>query len=291
MLSKQKNTPRRKALRPQQQRRSPQPEIRTRRRRTDIPSNLDAGVIMPPQLVRKLRFLSPLAQLAAAQDYFIASFRMNDPYDPDPLLATTGCAGLNELFAFYEFAVVINNKATWVVCNNESFPVMVGMVYSQVNLNSTILTRQKAIDALENGISTGTITLQQRAGGKSDHTFVRYLKPKALLGNPSLYRGSPDYLFTSSSSPTDQLWVNLIVISPTTVALLNNGVIGSFEMEFTIDFFGRKVLGDTPSPLNPPNIKPLSIKTLEKTVLAQAEQIEKLTTIVEALVGHPKKIA
>jgi len=214
-------------------------------RQFGIPRNLQPAEIMPPFKNVQLSFIDPDFQIAAATTYLVKSFRVNDPYDPDPRPLTTGYTGFEQLMVFYEFYRANSVRVEWNPANQELFPIMVGLKFSQIQLDSVILTRQAAIDTMENGIATQLYTLQRNAGGPAAKRIVRSLQLKNLLGNPQLYEGSPDYTGTATTSPTDQLWVNLIVIAPTSITTLSNGVIGSLELQLRLRLFGTKTLDDT----------------------------------------------
>lgn len=210
-----------------------------------LPKNLKPNDIMRPSFRTALNYFDPVMQVAApTQSFVVRSIRINDYYDPDPAALTTGYAGFADLMSFYEFFRVDHTQVIWEPSNNEAFQVAVGYVFSQTNLSTTLTTRQLAIDALENGISSKPYSLQQRNGGKSDCSIVRSLNCKALLGDPSLYNGDVSYTGTAVASPADQLWVNLIVISPTNLTLLLNGIVGALTLRSRGLLFGRITLDD-----------------------------------------------
>lgn len=218
---------------------------RTPNDRTGIPRNLRGADIMPPMKKVTLNYLDPLMQISApTQSFVVKTLRINALFDPDPAILTSGVAGFNELMLFYEFFRVDKVNVCWIPSNNESFAVVVGYIFSNVNLSTLILTRQDAIDALENGITTKAKTLQNRTGGSSVCTLNRFIRPKYLLGNPSLYDGDVSYTGTANTDPADQLFVNLIVVSPANLTLLLNGTVGSLEMRFKATLFGRRYLND-----------------------------------------------
>jgi len=218
------------------------------KRESGIPKSLRPNDIMPPSYNSRMNFLDPNMQIAAPTfSYAVKSLRINSVYDPDPDILSTGVAGFNFLMLKYEFFRVDHCTVDWRPSNNEQFALIVGMVFSQVELEGTISSRQEAIDALENGISTKPITLVNRTGGPSEKVIQHGIHPKFLLGNPKLYEGDENYTGTQTSDPPDKLWVNLIVVSPANTVLLLNGVVGACELHFKIKFFGSKVLDDVVS--------------------------------------------
>jgi len=256
---------------------------RTRRRRpaqqrkpantNGIPRNLRRNDIMPPAKKVTLNFFDPLMQISApTQSFVIKSIRINDLFDPDPAVLTSGFAGFANLMTFYEFYRVDKAEVSWRPANNEAFQIAVGYVFSQINLNAGILTRQDAIDALENGISTGSQTLQNRNGGRSEAKLNRFIKCKSLLGNPQLYEGDISYTGTVSSSPPDQLWVNLIVISPTNLTLLLNGTVGVFELRCHSTLFGRVILNDPLLARKKKTVDDLSVEELRDALVAKVSE-------------------
>jgi len=218
-------------------------KARRGKRQFNMSESLRPDDIMPPFKNVYVNFIDPNPQVnAPAASFVVKSLRVNDLYDPDPAILTTGVAGFNELMKFYEFYRVNEVGVRWEVANNEVFPVSAGFVFSQINLSSTITTRNDAFDALENGIGTKARMLQRNTGGPA-RIIQRSLRLKNLLGNPTLYNGSENYLGTVTTSPLDALWVNLIVVSP--AGNLTNGIIGSLTLRFYARLFGRTVLKDT----------------------------------------------
>lgn len=216
-----------------------------RRPNNGIPANLRGNDIMPPHKKVILNYLDPIVALATpGQSFLVKSLRVNGPFDPDPTVLSSGISGFVQLMLFYNFYRVDKINVQWNPSNNEAFALMVGMIFSQVELNPLILTRQEAIDALENGITTKAFTLQNRQGGQSVHNFNRTLALKNLLGNPALYDGDVAYTGTANSNPADLLFVNFIVIAPTNTTFLVNGVVGSIELRFFTHLFGRTTLDD-----------------------------------------------
>jgi len=198
---------------------------------------------MPPFFNARLRYVDPDFAITSGSSFIVKSLKINDLYDPDPAVLSSGIAGFNQLMTFYEFYRVNRTSVEWTVSNNESFPVVVGFVFSQINLNTVILTRQQALDALENGFATDPISLQRREGGSSTTVFNRSILCRQLLGNPRLYEGDIAYTGTATTSPADQLWVNFITVAPPT-ATLANGVYGTIRLHFFARLFGRTYLHD-----------------------------------------------
>lgn len=218
------------------------------RRRPDqsrIQRGLVPNDIMPPFKNVTLKYIDPLMQIAApTQPFVVKTMRVNCLFDPDPLILTSGVAGFNELMLFYEFFRVNRVSVSWEPANNEAFQISVGFVFSNVNLSTLILTRQDALDALENGLTTRTFTLQNRNGGPSSKSMTKAINCSKILGNVKLYEGDVNYTGTSNTDPADQLFVNLIVASPTNTTLLLNGTVGKLELRFHALLFARRYLND-----------------------------------------------
>ena len=73
-----------------------------RRRRARKQKNNGRSLIMPPKLIRTLRYVdSAYVRNNPGGNYLVYSFRINDLYDPDPLLLSGSISGFKEIMQFY----------------------------------------------------------------------------------------------------------------------------------------------------------------------------------------------
>jgi len=210
-----------------------------------IPKNLRGSDINPPHLTRTFNFLNPVTTVSAPTASFrVKSYRINTLWDPDPDILTSGLAGFRTWMEFYEFYRVNKVTITWEPANNETFTFFVGYTLSNTPQDTFIVTRQEAVDALENGYTTKAQTLQNRNGGPSVCKLTRTVKLSALFGDKTVYYGDTNYIGVGLSDPVDLIFVNLIVIAPTNTTFLLNGAVGVLELRVTAKMFTTKTLSD-----------------------------------------------
>jgi hypothetical protein len=193
---------------------------------------------MPPRVKKSFTYNDPLyVRNNSGANYLVYAFRCNDLYDPDPLLLSGSLSGFKEMMAFYNYYRVLNSHIVLHVTNNESFPVLVGIVYSTNSLVGVIGSRDDAINALENDFSTRPILLAAK-GGIDNETISVSLRPWLLLGNKAQYLAEAGYTGTVVTSPSIPLYAHVIIASPNTTNL-SNGVTTALNLGFDAEFFSR----------------------------------------------------
>ena len=96
----------------------------TRRRPRRI-RNESTMMIMPAHIRRKLRYVdSAYVRNNPGNNFLIYSFRVNDLYDPDPLILSGSLSGFKELMQFYAQYRVLRITAAVTIVNIETFPLM-----------------------------------------------------------------------------------------------------------------------------------------------------------------------
>lgn len=194
--------------------------------------------IMPPRIVRNLNYIdSTYVRFNSGNNYLVYTFRINDLFDPDPLILTGSISGFKEIMQFYTTYRVMNVNIHLKISNNEAFPLMYGFVFTQTSLVGIIPTRDQAIDALENGQGT-RVRLIAAKGGIDTEEIQTAIKPSQILGNGKQYFAEQGYSGQGLATPVIPLFVNLIVCSPNSTNI-TNGVTTALTMEFRSEFFGR----------------------------------------------------
>jgi hypothetical protein len=203
--------------------------------------NLYRQAIMPLAIERKLNYVdSTTARNNPGGNFLITGIRINDLYDPDPAILTGSISGFKEILQFYK-----NFRADYchidvTISNQENFPLLWGLYFTQENILGSIPTAAAALNVLENGYTTGARQLSAKGGMDRDTQDIK-IRLYDLVGNKELYEGSPSYTGTVSTSPAISLWCFLIVVSGTG-ASLNNGFVFNSKYCYTTKFFNRITL-------------------------------------------------
>lgn len=207
------------------------------RKRNNISRREDKALIMPPVLLRNLRYVdASYVRNAPGNNYLVYSFRVNDLFDPDPLILSGSISGFKEIMQFYQYYRVLHCSAEIHVVNQESFPLMYGCVWSQSNLTGSISSRDDAMNALEDPMSVRAHILSAK-GGLDRGTLTTSMQMSRILGIRSQYRSESNYAGNGLATPTVPLWLNFIVASPTGTALVN-GYVSTTSLTFRSEFFG-----------------------------------------------------
>jgi hypothetical protein len=200
--------------------------------------NLRSQDIMPPSIQRSLNYVDgSYVRNNPGNNYLVYSMRINDLFDPDPLILSGSISGFKELMQFYSYYRVKSVHISHQIFNNENFAIIYGYVFSQSNLTGTIANRDDAINALENDFSTRARILSAK-GGLDHEDISTSLSLPQLLGNSQQYLADYNYIGQGLASPAVPLWVNFIVASPTGTALTNGYTVAT-TLTYNSEFFGR----------------------------------------------------
>ena len=200
-------------------------------------TNVSLYTIMPPRIKRMLRYCdSTYVRNNPGGNFLVYSFRINDLYDPDPIILSGSVSGFKELMQFYSYYRVLSVNIGVHITNNETFSIMYGGVFSQTNLTGVISSRDDAINALESTLSSRVRVLSAKGG--MDRGFLNMkISPATILGDRRQYFAESNYSGAGLATPTVPLWFNMIVASPTGTALAN-GYTNSTTITFNAEFFG-----------------------------------------------------
>lgn len=194
--------------------------------------------IMPPRIVKTFNYIDDrYTRNNSGALYLVYSFRVNDLYDPDPLILSGGVSGFKEMMQFYTTYRVLSTKIHLKIANLETFPLIYGYVFGQTSLAGVVSGVNDAVNALENDFSTRGRLLAAKGGIDTDE-IQSNLNMGQLLGTHQQYRADISYSGQGLASPITPLWVNLIIASTNTTNLIN-GVATALTFEFNTEFFGR----------------------------------------------------
>jgi len=162
--------------------------------------------------------------------------KLNDVYDPDPLLGTGGITGFAEMSAFYRRWIVQKVRMTAYVCNRETFPLKLAVILSPDPITTNIVSRATALDAMERWGVLGTYELSPQTGmDRIDFDFS--VLPPRVLGDPGIYRNSGLYSGFSNASPAAFLYVNFVLVAPVSIVTIANGVFYSLTVSYKTKFY------------------------------------------------------
>jgi len=216
---------------------------RKRRNLNRVPrqSQLSIRNIMPPTFTTHLSYTDELfTRVNVGAQYLVYRYRINDVYDPDPLLLTGGVAGFNDLLAFYQEWRVEQVSVQLRVGNMETFPQSVCMIATNTDVATSINTTQKAVNATENPFSTG-VKLMSGMGGMDRMITTSSYKLGAVFGNSRQYYVDPNTSGFGASNPNTLLYLTVIIFGPSPQV---KGVFSDMRIRYKVKFFNRVPLLD-----------------------------------------------
>lgn len=194
---------------------------------------------MPSEYYAKLYYNdASTVRNAAGANFLVYSMRINDLFDPDPLILSGSVSNFKEVMQFYTQYKVHKSSIKWSIVNLEAFPLSAGIVLSQTNLTGVIASLGDAQNALENDFTTSIQTISSK-GGLDRTTFTfNIFDLCTLVGSKSQYEGDIAYSGQGLSTPSIPLWANFIVWAPTG-NVLANGYANSTKLSFYTQFYSR----------------------------------------------------
>lgn len=175
---------------------------------------------------------------AAGAQFSVFYLRLNNLFDPDPLLGTGSVSGFTELCALYTKYRVLSCEIDWEVGNFGAAPIFL-YYYPSV----TLTIPASVIGAISQAETPYATPVHLVAPVNSAPNIVRFPKRNVVLsrlfGNPIEYYANEDYVGTATSSPagpTTSLYLIFVAYSSVTWAYnLNSNI----RLRTRTEFFGK----------------------------------------------------
>jgi len=219
----------------------PKTTQKNRRGVDNVSSSLHITQVTPTRIERSLYYIDEnLVRTNAGSQYLVYDLKVNDLFDPDPLILSGSVSGFSEYMAFYDLYRVLKVKLDLEISNNEDFSILWGVVFSTAALAGIAGSKIIALSYLENGLTSGAKILAAK-GGSDRGKFTAELPVWKILGNKKEYMADISYTGFGSASPGSILYMSLIVVSATNTNL-TNGVSTFLKLGMHSEFFSRKPL-------------------------------------------------
>lgn len=150
---------------------------------------------------------------SAGNQFIYWRLRMNDLFDPDPLILSGSISGFAEMNALFRRYLVTHFTVTTTIANNETFPVTIITAPSDLDFATIITTAASAQNMGE--IPLAKTYVLAAKGGMDRISFKQEFYLPDLVGQPGAYRDSLTYSALSNASPTTQLFYNWACSSAT----------------------------------------------------------------------------
>jgi hypothetical protein len=187
---------------------------------------------MPDSILVRLKYTDAGAiRVNAAASLCSWRFRMNNPYDPDPLLGTGAVPGFVEWASFFRIYRVINFRYSIKMAGLDAIPGIAHTAPSENDLGANFANTYQ----LESTSPYGkTSTFSALAGGRQA-VINGVVNMEKFFGGLN-YLGNDAFGALTTTSPTTQLFFN---IGFTTSAAMTLGVLYSGVFEFDVNFYSR----------------------------------------------------
>lgn len=229
-MSRNNNVPKRMRKRPK---RSNNRQIQ----QTSVVSNqfrVKNSAIVPARKVVTLVYNdATLTRNNVGAPYLNFFMRLNSAYDPDPALLSGGISGFSEWAKFYGQYRVLSTHITWNVSNNETFPVSVGFLATPYPI--VIGSVAQAIDALENGVSSGPVLLSAKSG-QDNVSLTRNINLPRVWGDPRNYLFDDGFAASVTTNPALIIEGSFIAYAP---SVFSSGITSSLRLVMKVLFYQR----------------------------------------------------
>lgn len=210
-----------------------------------IPRVLGGNIPVPPFQIRRMRYVDPNFVLKSATNPFIIrEFKVNDVFDPDPLLGGGSVSGYTELNALYNRNIVVSASMRAELYNIEpSIVVFAFLMFRDAQPSITYTTYADLVSAREVAPSTRSIVLGVVTGNGRGVLRTPKLPMSSIVGNTMEYMGDISYGASASSSPSNVIWGALALYAYTPLSILTTGVSADISIDFTVRWYsGQKAL-------------------------------------------------
>jgi hypothetical protein len=201
-----------------------------------IPNYLHPNAPTPMTQTVKMSFIEPTLVLnSAVSPYVIREWRINDIFDPDPLIGGGTVAGYTHYTTAYNRFRVFKHMCQFTICGNEpAVPVTFGLIYRDARPSTIITSYAQALNALEVGPSSGISLVGQTTGSSVHRSRMFKIHPGAIMGDPEEYMSDINWAGSTGFSPPQTVWVAIIAVSISPLNPLTNGIILTMNQWFTV---------------------------------------------------------
>jgi len=178
-----------------------------------------------------------LTRMAVAGQYTVFSIRMNDVYDPDPLLGTGSLSGFTEWSALYQKWRVESVAIDWEFVNLNAQPVSLYIYLGTENV--TLPSLAVAIDYSELPYATNTVTVGPVNSGSNRGFIKTQASIGTIYGSEKEYMANEAFVGTggvSPGSPSAKLNTQFIGYSS---GAMTFGIYSRLRYRYYLKFFDR----------------------------------------------------
>lgn len=165
-------------------------------------------------------------------------YRINDVYDPDPLILSRSVQFAQYMFDIYLKAKVISATIVHTFDNLEQHALEIACFQSTQPLLSSLGSRGQIESQEASGLMIRRKVMTEQYGKQSKVTIKYTLKMGMIVGNMIQYKASEDYSCTSSSSPVIPLYTSWVVFS--SLATISTGFTKRTSVSLRVLFYSPR---------------------------------------------------
>jgi len=166
--------------------------------------------------------------------------RINDVYDPDPVILTGGVPGFNQYCQFFERYRVLSASVTWVVANRSTLPLVCFINFSDAGTAPASFAG--AVELASNPSSTRPVTIAASGSSPSIRKIKRTVTMSSLVGPFIEYMANEDYAANAGNSPGNPVNAIFATFITYSTASWSAAVNSNLHIRFHVEFFQRRQL-------------------------------------------------
>jgi len=197
--------------------------------------------VIPNSIISILRYSdTSLVRLTSASNYSVYSYRLNDLYDPDPLLASGSISGFNSWCNFYQKWRVHHVSYAGTFINLNTAPVT---IFTFASPQGTVPgSVGAAINFQELPWSSPSMVMGP-AGTSTQRAHInRNISLAKLYGNTAEYKAQFNYVGNGTTSPSSPGSTMYLVVIAFSSSPLTSGIYTTSTLKYQSNFFDKVVL-------------------------------------------------
>lgn len=182
-----------------------------------VPRSLNSGGVIPSEQIVKFTYTANIVFAAAAVNFIVYDFRMNNVTVIDPLVSGSSATGVPFWSSGYSQYRVLKTMIRYSFVSNEpSTPQSCGFTFKDPQPSVGLNTLDLATRALNYRPSTGANVVGQTTGSSLYRSPSYSLSPAAVLGDPVQYFSDKDFTGNFTTGPPQTIWMSFILINVVT---------------------------------------------------------------------------
>lgn len=201
-----------------------------------MPAGLRGTMPFPARSIHTQHLNEQRVLNSLVNGYLFCEYKMNDVFAPNPLTADQA-SGFAPLALIYNIFRVLNFRIKVDTVNlSATTPITVGVIFRDTQPSLSLTSFANCQSSMETGPCCGPYQVATVNGNNIRSIPLCKVRPGVPVGNELTYMTEQGYEGTTIASPTQVVWVAVVVLSSTAATPLINGVNLALKLAFTTEW-------------------------------------------------------